>query len=90
MPLQRRLPKRGFTSRTERFTEQVRTADLARFAGKVVDLGVLREARMVSVKAKQAKVILSGDMAQAVTLKGLKVSAGARAAIEAAKGKVEE
>ncbi len=90
MPLQRRLPKRGFASRTERFTEQVRTADLARFAGTVVDLGVLREARLVSVRAKQAKVILNGDIEQAVTLKGLKVSAGARAAIETAKGKIEE
>ena len=64
--------------------------DLAQFAGQVVDLKRLQDSRIVSIRAKHAKVILSGEINEAVSLKGLRVTAGARAAIEAAKGSIEE
>jgi len=90
MPLQRRLPKFGFTSRKGRFSSEVRLDELQRLDADVIDLAVLIEADVVPARTRQAKVILSGTIDRAVTLKGVKATKGARAAIEAAGGKVED
>lgn len=90
MPLQRRLPKFGFRSRLARETAQVRLHELARAEGDVVDLAALQKAGVVPANAKRARVFASGTIDRAVTLRGIAVSKGARAAIEAAGGKVEE
>ncbi len=90
MPLQRRLPKRGFRSAMAGDTAQVRLGDLARVSADMVDLAALKAANLASPKALRAKVFLSGSIAKAVTLKGVKATAGARAAIEKAGGKLEE
>ncbi|MCG5536756.1 50S ribosomal protein L15 [Ectothiorhodospira mobilis] len=89
MPLQRRLPKSGFTSRSRDWCAEVRLHELAGLEG-AVDLAALKEAGIVPVQAKRAKVIASGVLEQAVNLRGISVTKGARAAIEAAGGKVEE
>ena len=88
MPLQRRLPKRGFKSMHATFKAEVRLSDLDKLAVGEVDLLVLKQAGVVGVLARDVRVILSGEITKAVTLKGLKVSAGAKAAIEAAGGSV--
>jgi large subunit ribosomal protein L15 len=88
MPLQRRLPKRGFVSMTKGTVAEVRLSDLQRFGGDVVDLPALQAAGVVSRLAKSAKVILSGAIERAVTVNGLGATKGAKAAIEAAGGKV--
>jgi large subunit ribosomal protein L15 len=88
MPLQRRLPKRGFKSMHATFKAEVRLSDLNKLAVGEVDLLVLKQAGVVGVLARDVRVILSGEITKAVTLKGLKVSAGAKAAIEAAGGSV--
>lgn len=90
MPLKRRLPKRGFHSMSANSTAEVRLWELNEFAGKTVDLDTLKEKRIVPAKAVRAKVILSGSIDKKVTLKGIAVSSGARTAIEAAKGKIED
>ena len=90
MPLQKRLPKYGFTSRIGRFSDQVRTGELAAVAGDMVDLLSLKEAGIIGHHILQAKVFLQGDVGRAVTVKGLRVSKGAREAIEKAGGKVED
>ncbi len=90
MPLQRRLPKFGFTSRKGRFSAEVRLDELQRLDADVIDLAVLIEADVVPARTRQAKVILSGAIERAVTLKGVKATKGARAAIEASGGKVED
>lgn len=90
MPLQRRLPKRGFRSGMAGDTAQVRLGDLVRVGADVVDLAALKAANLVSPKATRAKVFLSGSVAKALTLKGIAATAGARAAIEQAGGKVGE
>jgi large subunit ribosomal protein L15 len=90
MPLQRRLPKVGFTSRKSRTTDEVRLHELGSLAGGVVDLDALQKANIVSRNVKQVKVIASGTIDKAVTLKGVLVTRGARAAIEAAGGSIEE
>lgn len=90
MPLQKRLPKYGFTSRISRVTAQVRTSELNGLSEDVIDLDALKRADIVSTNIKRAKVFLSGDVTKAVTLKGLAVTKGAREAIEKAGGKVEE
>ncbi|HEC20303.1 MAG TPA: 50S ribosomal protein L15 [Gammaproteobacteria bacterium] len=90
MPLQRRLPKVGFTSRSARFVAEVRLNELTKVDGEVVDLLALKAANIVGQQIKRAKVILSGEINKAVTVKGLGVTKGARAAIEAAGGKVED
>jgi len=90
MPLQRRLPKVGFTSRTARYVAEVRLHELAMIDGDVVDLLALKTANIVGQQIKRAKVILSGEISKAVTVSGLGVTKGARAAIEAAGGKVED
>lgn len=88
MPLYRRLPKRGFTSLTRKFVEVVRLSDLERIAVEEVDLGVLKQAGVVSILALDARVILSGEITRKVNLRGVAVTKGAKAAIEAAGGAV--
>jgi large subunit ribosomal protein L15 len=90
MPLQRRLPKVGFTTAKSKRTAEIRLGELAKVQGEVVDLPALRKAGVVSHAIKRAKVIASGKIEKAVTLKGLMVTKGARAAIESAGGKVED
>jgi large subunit ribosomal protein L15 len=89
-PLQRRLPKFGFTSKVGRTTGEVTLAEVAAANADVVTLDVLKEADLVSQKLARVKVILSGSIDKAVTVQGLGVTKGARAAIEAAGGKVED
>ena len=89
MPLQRRLPKIGFASRKARFAEEVRLGELAKVAGDTVDLLALKEAGVVSQIARQVKIIASGKIERAVNVKGIGVTPGAKAAIEAAGGSVE-
>ena len=88
MPLQRRLPKRGFVSTTRNDTAEVRLSDLARVAESEIDLLALRVAGLVPPRAKAAKVIKSGQLSKAVKLSGVGVTKGAKAAIEAAGGSV--
>jgi large subunit ribosomal protein L15 len=90
MPLQRRLPKVGFTSRTSRTTDEVRLHELARLDAGVIDLEALQRANIVSRNVTKVKVIASGAIDRAVTLKGIPVTRGARAAIEAAGGSIED
>ncbi|MBU3071554.1 50S ribosomal protein L15 [Aestuariicella sp. G3-2] len=90
MPLQKRLPKYGFTSRVGRVTAEVRLAELNKIEGEVVDLDTLKQADVININIKRAKIFLSGELTKAVTVKGLAVTKGAKAAIEAAGGKVEE
>jgi len=88
MPLQRRLPKSGFYSHVSR-TSEIRLQELNKVDGDVVDLAALRTAGLLRSGATRAKVILSGALTKAVTLRGVAVTKGARAAIEQAGGKVE-
>jgi large subunit ribosomal protein L15 len=90
MPLQRRLPKFGFNSRKAPLVAEIRLHELALVEGDVVDLAALKKADVIGEKIQSARVILSGEIKSAVTVKGLKVTKGAKAAIEAAGGKVEE
>ena len=90
MPLQRRLPKVGFRSRKAKETAEVRLGELAAAASDVVDLKALQDADIIPHSVKRAKIILSGKIEMAVTVKGLGVTPGARKAIEAAGGKIEE
>ncbi len=92
-PLQRRLPKVGFSSRKARFVAEVRLHELDKVAANhegTIDLLALKAANIIGHEIKRAKVIASGEISQAVTISGLGVTAGARAAIEAAGGKIEE
>ncbi len=89
MPLQRRLPKVGFRSRKAKYTAEVRLHELDKMEAEVVDMNALYEADILPRTMKRAKVILSGEINRAVTLKGVGATKGARAAIEAAGGKVE-
>jgi len=90
MPLQRRLPKYGFSSRISTVTAEIRLSELNNVSAEVIDLAALREANLIGSAIKRAKVFLSGELNKAVTLKGLGVTKGARAEIEAAGGKIEE
>ena len=90
MPLQKRLPKFGFTSRIGRVTAEVRLGELNLVEGEIVDLDTLKQADVIGTNMKRAKIMLSGELKKAVTVKGLAVTKGARAAIEAAGGKVED
>ncbi len=90
MPLQRRLPKVGFTSRMARESAEVRLHELAIPAADVIDLDVLKKEHLVPARTKKAKVILSGKLEKAVKLKGLAVTKGARKAIEDAGGSIED
>ena len=90
MPLQKRLPKYGFSSRIARTTAQIRVAELSAVEADVVDLAALKSADLVRQDVTRARVFLSGELNKAVTVKGLAVTKGAREAIEKAGGKVEE
>jgi large subunit ribosomal protein L15 len=89
MPLQRRLPKVGFSSRSKKYSAQVRLNELNLVDADVIDLKSLIDANLIPAISKTAKIILSGEVSKAVTIKGLKATAGAKAAIEAAGGKIE-
>ena len=89
MPLQRRLPKVGFPSPKRGLTAEVRLHELASVGQDTVDLQALKDAGIVASRARKAKVIATGKLEKAVTVKGLAATPGAKAAIEAAGGKVE-
>lgn len=89
MPLQRRLPKVGFTARKSRLTAEVRLYELAKVDAEVVDLEALIKARIVPKHTKIAKVMVSGKLDRAIKVKGLKLTAGAVKALEAAGGSIE-
>jgi large subunit ribosomal protein L15 len=90
MPLHMRLPKFGFSSRVGRVTAEIRTSELNNLADEVIDIAALRKANLISANISRVKVMLSGDVTKAVTLKGIRVTKGARSAIEAAGGKIED
>ncbi|MCX2977468.1 50S ribosomal protein L15 [Candidatus Marimicrobium litorale] len=90
MPLQKRLPKYGFSSRMSKTSAQVRLGELGAVNADVIDLEALKAADLVKDDATRARVFLSGELDKAVTVKGLAVTKGAREAIESAGGKVEE
>lgn len=90
MPLQRRLPKVGFRSRSASTFEEIRLGELGRIEGEVVDLAALLRAGLIKRSTTGAKIIVSGAVTRALTVRGIGVTKGARAAIEAAGGKVEE
>jgi large subunit ribosomal protein L15 len=89
MPIQRRMPKVGFRSAMKRTRAEVRLDELAKVEGDLIDLAALLKAQVIPVGTQSAKVILSGEIKKAVTLKGVGVTKGARAAIEAAGDKIE-
>ena len=90
MPLQRRLPKIGFRSRKAAQKDQIRLGELGRVAGDVVDMAALKNADLVGEGIKAVKIIASGSVDRALTVRGVKVTKGARTAIEAAGGKIED
>jgi len=90
MPLQRRLPKVGFVSRKAKYVAEIRLDELQAVGTEVVDLAALKAADILGNSIKRVKVILSGKIEKPVTVRGLGVTNGARAAIEAAGGKIEE
>jgi large subunit ribosomal protein L15 len=89
MPLHRRLPKRGFKSLSRRYVATVRLGDLQRLQASEIDLQVLKQAGLASTLDQTARIVRTGQIQRAIQVRGLGVSAGARAAIEAAGGKVE-
>lgn len=90
MPLQQRLPKYGFTTRIARVTAQLRTSELNKVDADVVDLDTLKAANVIARNIERVRVFASGAVGKALNLKGIAVTRGARAAIEAAGGKVED
>lgn len=90
MPLKQRLPKFGFTSRKSQVSGEVRLNEIAKVEGDIVSLETLKQAGLLTNNIKFAKVVLSGEISRSVTVQGLGVTKGARAAIEAAGGKIEE
>ena len=90
MPLQRRLPKFGFVSRRGRFADEVRLDQIARLNAETIDPDVLKAAGLVGKRARRVKVVASGGLTVAVVLRGVVPTRGARAAIEAAGGRVED
>lgn len=88
-PLQRRLPKVGFSSRIGRVTAEIRLSELAKVEGDVVDIASLKAANLITSSITRVRIMLSGAVDKAYTVKGLGVTKGAKAAIEAAGGKVE-
>ena len=90
MPLQRRLPKVGFASRTARYTARVRTSEIAALGEKTVDLALLKDRGLARFDARAAKVFLSGEVKKPVKLVGITATAGARKVIEAAGGSIED
>jgi len=90
MPIQRRLPKRGFRSAMAKNMAEIRLHELNLIDGEIVDLASLRKAGLLNAGHLRAKVVLSGELTKAVTLQGVGATKGAKAAIEAAGGKVED
>jgi len=90
MPLQKRLPKYGFTSRIARTTAQIRLSELNNVQADAIDLDALKAADLIRQDVLRARVFLSGELGKAVTVKGLGVTKGAREAIEKAGGKIED
>ena len=90
MPIQRRLPKFGFTSMKSLGFQEVRLSELAKVNGDVIDIKALKDAGILKKDTQTTKIVLSGSISKAITLKGIPATKGARAAIEAAGGKVEE
>lgn len=90
MPIQRRLPKVGFSSRIGRVTTEIRLHELAGLDVDVIDIEALKTARLINKSTERVKVMLSGKLDKAVTVKGLMLTKGAKAAIEAAGGKIED
>ncbi len=90
MPLQRRLPKVGFTSRVGRVSAEIRLHELATVEADVIDLDSLKKANLINKSTQYVKVMLSGELNKPIVLKGIKVSKGALKAIETAGGKVED
>lgn len=90
MPLQRRLPKVGFSSRVGRTVDEIRLHELLKVDGDVVDLVALKAANLIRQDIKRVKVIASGTIDKAITLRGIAATVGAKSAIEAAGGKVED
>ncbi|HAT9212864.1 TPA: 50S ribosomal protein L15 [Legionella pneumophila subsp. pneumophila] len=90
MPIQRRLPKMGFKSRVGRTIDEVSLGELAKLNDEVIDLVALRKAGLINNSIKDVKVILSGELTAAIKLKGLRVTKGARSAIESLGGSIEE
>jgi large subunit ribosomal protein L15 len=90
MPLQKRVPKFGFYSRIGSTTSEVRTSELNKVEGEIINLVSLEKANVIDRNTKRVKIMLSGDVTKAVTVEGLGVTKGAKAAIEAAGGKVIE
>ena len=90
MPIQRRLPKRGFRSVTKKFNAKIRTSELNKLDSNIVDLMSLRAANLISQITLNAKIYLSGDVKKKFTIQGISLTEGAKKAIEAAGGKVEE
>lgn len=90
MPLQKRLPKYGFSSRISRTTAQIRLGELNAVEEDVIDLAALKSADLIRDNIARVRVFLSGELTKPVTLKGIAVTKGAREAIEKAGGKVEE
>lgn len=89
MPLQRRIPKSGFRSRKALYREELYVSELNGIESDIIDLAVLIQSGKVRFNTKDVKIIASGELSKPFTIRGLKVSAGARKAIEAAKGKIE-
>ena len=89
MPLQRRLPKVGFSSRSAKHSAEVRLNELANIEAEIIDIAALIAANIVPAITKKAKVFASGELSKAVNLKGIQVTPGARKVIEAAGGKIE-
>lgn len=90
MPLQRRLPKSGFKSRVDEVTDEIRLNELAKVDGDNITLETLRKAKLINADIKRVKIIASGKLDKKVTVSGIKVTRGAKAAIEAAGGSVAE
>jgi large subunit ribosomal protein L15 len=89
MPLQRRLPKTGFRSKVKATVAEVRLSELAKIEGSVIDLAALKAANVVPAQVLRARIVASGEFAKAVTIKGIHLTKGAKAAIESAGGKIE-
>lgn len=90
MPIQRRLPKMGFKSRVGRTIDQICLSELEKIDADVIDLIVLRKSGLINSSIKDVKVILSGELTKTIKLKGLRVTKGARSAIEGLGGSIEE
>lgn len=90
MPIQRRLPKRGFNSPTARFSAEVRLSDLEKMTAVEIDLAILKSSGVVPTLTQQVKVIKSGSLTRSVSLKGVGVTRGAREAVTAAGGSVQD